>query len=206
VLEVSALACERGERRLFSDLGFTLPARSLLEVRGPNGSGKTTLLRALCGLFVPAAGRIAWNGEEIHALGEEYRGRVAYLGHLNAVKDDLNAAENARYGARLAGLPAGSAAVAAALTDFGLLGCRHLPCRALSQGQRRRVALARLQLAAGRPLWILDEPFSALDADAVRSTQALLESHLERGGMIALTTHQDVPLRARSTYRVELGA
>jgi heme exporter protein A len=189
---------------LFSDLSFTLPPYTLLEVRGANGSGKTTLLRSLCGLFAPAAGRVAWDGADIRTLGEEYRARVAYLGHLNAVKDELSAAENVQHSARLAGLPASGEAVLAALGMFGLDSYRDLPCHALSQGQRRRVALARLQLAAARPLWILDEPFNALDAAAVQLTRTLLESHLERGGMIVLTTHQDMPLRARSTQRIEL--
>ena len=153
---------------------------------------------------MPTAGRIAWNGADIRALGEEFRACLAYLGHLNAVKAELNAAENVRYAARLAGLPADDHAVVAALTRFGLEAYRALPCHALSQGQRRRVALARLQLSSARPLWILDEPFSALDSDALHTTQEVLESHLERGGMIVLTTHQDVPLRASSVRRIEL--
>ena len=154
---------------------------------------------------MPSAGRIAWQGTDIRALGEEFRARLAYLGHLNAVKGELDAVENVLYAARVAGLPADENAVIAALTKFGLDAYRGLPCQALSQGQRRRVALARLQLSSARPLWILDEPFSALDADALRVTQELLESHLERGGMMVLTTHQAVPLGASSVRRIELG-
>ena len=189
---------------MFSDLAFRLEHGSLLEVRGTNGSGKSTLLRALCGLFVPASGRIAWNGTDIRSLGEEYRACIVYVGHLNAVKDELNARENVQYAARLAGLPAPETDVLRALQGFGLEACQRLPCSALSQGQRRRVALARLSLASARPLWILDEPFSALDAEAQRITQSLLDAHLDAGGMIVATTHQDIAVGARSAQRIEL--
>ncbi len=206
VLSVRALECVRGERRLFADIGFELMPQTLLEVRGANGSGKTTLLRAVCGLFTPTAGAIAWAGADIRALGAQYHAHIAYLGHLNAVKDELTAVENVLYAACAAGLPAGGDDALGALRAFGLETFHALPCKALSQGQRRRVALARLQLSRERALWILDEPFNALDAAAVQITQSLLESHLEHGGMVILTTHQDVPLRARSIQRIELSA
>jgi len=204
MLEAINLECVRGERRLFTNLGFRLTPHMLLEVRGANGSGKTSLLRMLCGLLFTAAGKITWNGTEIGVLNEEYRAQIAYLGHLSAVKDELSALENLLFAARLAATSGDTAEVAAALRWFGLEDFRHQPCKTLSQGQRRRVALARLRLAAGRPLWILDEPFTALDTSAVQLVQSLLESHLRAGGMAVLTTHQEVPVAAHSTQRIEL--
>jgi heme exporter protein A len=206
VLSASALECVRGERRLFTGVGFELAPRTLLEVRGANGSGKTTLLRTLCGLLAPAAGKITWDARPIAALREEYHARIVYLGHLTAVKDELTALENLRFAARLAAMPSDAGAAANALDSFGLGNFRHQPCKTLSQGQRRRVALARLRLAAARPLWILDEPFTALDAAAVQLVRSLIESHLAAGGMVVLTTHQEVQVTAHSRARVELGA
>jgi heme exporter protein A len=204
VLSVSALECVRGERRLFSDLNFDLPARTLLEVRGANGSGKTSLLRLLCGLLAPAMGSIAWDQTDIRGAREAYNAQLVYIGHLNAVKDELSALENLCYSAHIAGYPAASEDVDVALRRFGLENCERLPCKALSQGQRRRVALARLVLSSRRALWLLDEPFTALDTNALSITRSLIESHLSEGGMVVLTTHQDVPIRAPLTQRIEL--
>ncbi len=204
MLSATALECVRGERSLFTDLSFTLKPHSLLEVRGPNGSGKTSLLRMLCGLLPPASGSITWNGSNIYADRDEYNARLAYIGHLNGVKDELSASENLRYAARVAGLPYDIESITGALHAYGLEGFNDLPCKSLSQGQRRRVALARLHLSAVRPLWILDEPLNALDTGAVQTTRALLESHVERGGMVVLSTHQDLPLRAQNVQRMEL--
>ena len=205
VLSVNALACVRGERRLFADLSFTLAPHTLLAVRGANGSGKTSLLRMLCGLLSPAAGSIAWNGNDIHSAREEYCAQIAYIGHLNGVKDDLSGLENLRFAARTAGIVASAASVDAALRELGLAGFQRLPCKTLSQGQRRRVALARLCLSASRPLWVLDEPFTALDTAALALTQGLIESHLQQGGMVILTTHQEAAITAPSTQLIELG-
>lgn len=204
MLSVSALECVRGERRLFADLGFTLTPHTLLEVRGANGSGKTSLLRILCGLLTPVAGSISWNNSDIHSARDEYSAQLAYIGHLNGIKDELSASENLRYAAGIAGVPINAESIAAALCQYGLEDFQHLPCKSLSQGQRRRVALARLHLSAVRPLWILDEPFNALDTAATQTTQELLESHIERGGIVVLSTHQDVQLRARATQRIVL--
>ena len=205
MLSVHALECVRGERRLFANLGFTLTPHMLLAVRGANGSGKTSLLRMLCGLLAPAAGSITWNGRDIHSSREEYCAQIAYIGHLNGVKDDLSALENLRFAARTAGLPDNAGGAEAALRQLGLDGFQHQPCKTLSQGQRRRVSLARLCLSATRPLWVLDEPFTALDANAFALTRALLESHLQQGGMAVLTTHQDAAITAQSMQRIELG-
>src|SRR5262245_36198556 len=139
-LRASGLECRRGGRRLFSHLSFDLAAGTLLQVQGANGSGKTSLLRIVCGLSAPDAGELAWNGRGIRELGEEYPARIAYVGHLNALKDELTPTENLRYAARIAGLAATPAAVEDALSAFGLGGVRPA-CRLLSQGQRRRAAL-----------------------------------------------------------------
>ena len=205
MLAITQLECVRGERRLFTDLSFEAAPHTLLEVRGPNGSGKTSLLRNLCGLLPPAAGAIRWRGNDIHAFDDEYRAQLAYLGHLSGVKDELTAVENLRLSARAGGLPAAPDAIDAALQKLGVRDFRHLPCKALSQGQRRRVALARLCLSAARALWILDEPFTALDTAALAVIKELIEAHLERGGIVVLTTHQEVAIAARATRRVELG-
>jgi len=204
MLAITQLECVRGERRLFTGLDFEAAPHTLLEVRGPNGSGKTSLLRNLCGLLPPAAGTIRWCGNDIHAFADDYRSHFAYLGHLSGVKDELTAVENLRFAARASGLPAEPDAIDAALGKLGVHEFRHLPCKALSQGQRRRVALARLCLSAERALWILDEPFTALDTAALAVVRQLVEAHLERGGIVVLTTHQEVAIAARATQRVEL--
>ena len=206
MLKASSLQCVRGGRTLFSDLDFRLAPGSLLELRGANGSGKTSLLRMLCGLLAPSAGDITWGGADIGAVREEYCAQIAYVGHLNGVKDELTALENVLLAARASGLNVDADGADAALATLGLNGFAHAPCRTLSQGQRRRVALARLCLSAQRPLWILDEPYAALDTAATRVMHALLTAHLERGGMAALSVHQDVEIAASAVWRIELSS
>jgi heme exporter protein A len=205
VLTAHNLECVRGERRLFTALNFTVQPGTLLAVRGVNGSGKTSLLRMMCGLLAPAAGTLSWKQQEIGDAGEEYRSQLIYLGHLNGLKDELDATENLRLSLRVAGVAVDEAQAMAALEWSGLRERRHQPCGTLSQGQRRRVALARLKLSQSRPLWILDEPFTALDVASVERTRDLIVTHLAAGGMVALTTHQDVPINAPITLPVELG-
>ena len=203
-LHASGLQCVRGDRRVFDGIGFDLANGGLLRVRGPNGSGKTSLLRMVCGLLQPAAGNIEWNGRGIDALGEEYYRDLAYIGHLNAVKDELKAGENLRFCARLAGVPATEALIDATLREFAFDGLEHLPCKFLSQGQKRRLALARLRLSATRAVWVLDEPFAALDAAGIEAVRLVVEEHLERGGLVLLTTHQEVAVAARDIQSIEL--
>ena len=205
MLETSRLECVRGERRLFADLSFSLGRGTLLEVRGRNGSGKTSLLRMLCGLLPPSAGQVRWNGTDIRQSREEFGAQLAYIGHLNGIKDDLTAVENLLHAASIAGITTDAGEVHAVLSRAGLDGCQHSPSRTLSQGQRRRIALARLHLAAKQSLWVLDEPFNALDVDALALMQTLLAAHLDRGGMVILTTHQEVAIAAGATQRIELG-
>jgi heme exporter protein A len=204
MLDVVNLECRRGDRRLFSDLSFSLPRGTLLHVRGRNGSGKTTLLRALCGLLARETGEILWRGEDISSLGDDYRRDMLYFGHLNGIKSDLNGIENLRVATTLDGDPVVEDDLWDALAQMGLAGFEDLPTKVLSQGQKKRVALARLVLS-GAPLWILDEPFSALDLDAVDLLGGLIAEHVAAGGLAVLTTHQDVPLTSGQIQRLHLG-
>jgi heme exporter protein A len=204
MLEVRDLACRRGNRRLFAGLSFDLQSGSLLHVRGRNGSGKTTLLRALCGLLQPDGGEIRWKGEDCRLLGDDYHADLVYFGHLNGVKSELTGMENLRVSAVLDGDQADDPRLCSALGRMGLAGVEDLPTKLLSQGQKKRVALARL-LVSNVPLWIMDEPFTALDPDAVDLLQELIAEHLSEEGMVVLTTHQEVPLTSGRAQRLDLG-
>jgi heme exporter protein A len=190
-LEGRALACSRGPVRLFRDVSFGASAGEWIAVRGPNGSGKTTLLRCVAGLTRPDSGDVMREGA------------VVYGGHLAGLKDDLTAEENLRSALALRGLAAPEAEVQGALGEVGLAKRRHLPARRLSAGQRRRIGLARLMLDPS-PIWILDEPLTALDDDGQRLFTALLERHLSRGGIGLLAMHHD--LQARPAHILRMGA
>ncbi len=205
MLETIALECTRGERQLFTGLSARVEAGTCLHVAGENGAGKTSLLRILCGLLVPTAGAVHWGGHDIRKLREEYWQLLSYVGHLNGVKDDLTALENVRFAAALAGHPAEEAGARQALASVGLAGFELSQARFLSQGQRRRIALARLFLAQDARLWILDEPFTALDVRGVVALSTLIGEQLQRGGIVVLTTHQEVPLPGR-VQRLDLTA
>ncbi len=194
-LQTRALAGERGDRRLFQGLDLQLPAGSVTWLRGRNGRGKTTLLRILAGLSSPAEGEVLIQGRTLQALGAEGRHLWAYVGHQNALKDDLTVTEALQFLARLHGLPADAAALKAALQCLGMGHRQQAAVRTLSQGQRRRVALARLVLSARAPLWLLDEPYDALDADGIQALNSVLEDHAARGGAVLLTSHQALSLR-----------
>ena len=189
MLEVSNLACSRGDHRLFSGLSFALHPGQIMQVQGENGSGKTSLLRTLCGFLMPDEGTITWRGENTRDLDEDYHAEMLYLGHLNAIKDELSALENLRISAGLSGIELDEKEAIAALRHMGLRGRERLPTKVLSQGQRRRVALARLLVSDAR-LWILDEPLTALDVGAVAQIQELIAEHLAQQGMVIFTTHQ----------------
>ena len=209
-LATRALACRRGERLLFSGLDVDLAAGEVLWVRGANGRGKTSLLRLLTGLAAPAGGEIRWAGRPLRAAGADYRSRLLYIGHANGLKDDLSALESLRFLARIHGRPADDAALVAALASLGLASRRAAPVRSLSQGQRRRVALARLalDLAADEAtsLWILDEPYDALDADGIATLNRLLAAQAARGGSVVLTSHLPMSLSAPVPTVLQLDA
>ncbi len=197
MLETIDLECTRGERLLFSSLALRVEPGVCLHVAGENGAGKTSLLRILCGLLSPTVGQVHWGGADIRKLREDYWQLLSYVGHLNGVKDDLTALENVRFAAALAGHPTEAAGARHALGEVGLAGFETAQARFLSQGQRRRIALARLFLAREAKLWILDEPFTALDVRGVAALSTLIGEQLDRGGIVVLTTHQEVPLPGR---------
>ena len=203
MLEVSRLECVRGERTLFVDVNFRLDGGELLYLQGKNGSGKTSLLRILCGLAHAASGEIRWRGELVGKLGEDYRRELCYLGHYNAIKEELTPLENLLASAKLADEILDEGAALDALELVGLAGREDLACRYLSQGQKRRVALARL-VNERRALWILDEPYVALDAAAIDLVAGLIGAHLQRGGLTVLTTHQIVQVKAAAVRELVL--
>lgn len=191
MLNVSGLACSRGERRLFSDVGFSLVAGEWLHVQGENGAGKTSLMRLLVGLSPADAGEIRWR--DAPTPSTEFRRDLIYLGHHAAVKEDLTPLENLRLAAALDGITLDERAAMAALIRLGLRGREELPVRVLSAGQKRRVLLARL-LTRPAVLWVLDEAFNALDVAAVKLLGELIAEHLAVGGMAVLTSHQPLPV------------
>jgi heme exporter protein A len=190
VLQAVGLACERAERLLFEGLSFGVAAGQCLHVAGDNGAGKTSLLRILCGMLAPSAGQVRWRGRPIREARDEYGSDLRYVGHLNGVKDDLTAAENLRMWAAMAAQPQDAAQVSSALQRFAIERFAAVPCGRLSQGQKRRVGLARLLLGRAAGVWILDEPFVALDPGGVATLNALIEQRVRSGGIVVLTTHQ----------------
>jgi len=187
-LELVDVACRRGERLLFAGLSATLAAGELAWLRGSNGRGKTSLLRLVAGLAAPEHGQVLWDGAPTRR-NEHFDQALVYIAHANALKDDLTAQESLAFLARVHGRDAGAPALRAALARLGLAGRERTPVRSLSQGLRRRVALARLALETGPSLWVLDEPFDALDVAGTATLHALLAAHRARGGSVLLTSH-----------------
>lgn len=204
MLFANDLACERGERLLFKNLGFELGEGEALLVRGGNGHGKTSLLRILCGLSQPAAGEVRWRGQPISSEHELYCREMAYVGHVNGIKDDLTPLENLRLAAALDGRDLDLPVAVAALEQVGLSRCMDFPARGLSFGQRRRVALAGL-MTAGALLWILDEPLTGLDVHGVAMVEKLIRDHVVAGGMAIMTTHQPLALDGVSPKSISVG-
>ena len=202
-LSATNLAVVRGERMLFDKLNFTLRNGGVIYLQGANGSGKTTLLRTLCGLSQPYAGNIDWNGESIASLAEEYSKHLLYVGHLPGIKEDLTALENLQFSLAMLGTEVTNNKATEVLSMLGLAKGLNLQTRMLSQGQKRRVVLARLWLQ-DLPLWILDEPFTALDAAATDLLKQKIESFANAGGMVMMTSHQDFSLNVPDFLQLKL--
>jgi heme exporter protein A len=195
------LLCVRGERRVFAGLDFAVAPGGLLVLTGPNGSGKSSLLRVMAGLLRPAGGALYWDGVPVADDPEAQAARLHYLGHLDAVKPVLTAAENLAFWAALHGT--GAAEVAAALAAFDLTALAEVPGRMLSAGQKRRVALARL-LVAPSQIWLLDEPTVGLDTASLARLSAAIAEHRGDGGRAIVATH--APLEAQDSETLDLGA
>ena len=206
LLQATALEGQRGERVLFRGLELTLACADVVWLRGRNGRGKTTLLRLLAGLATPAAGEIRFGGVALKAAKAEWRRELIYIGHANALKDDLSATEALAFLAGLRGVVPSAADLRAALARLGVDERARAPVRTLSQGQRRRVALARLALPAAPRVWLLDEPYDALDVHGVATLDALLAEHAASGGATLLTSHQALTLAQPQPRTFDLDA
>jgi heme exporter protein A len=199
---VSNLSCSRGDRRLFSGVSFSLQPGQWLHLEGNNGVGKTSLLRLVCGLSALEEGEIHWQDQAVGKDPQAFRADLAYLGHQLALKDELSPLENLRIDAAIAGRQLTLPDALQALAQMGLRGRENLPVRVLSQGQKRRTALARLVVSSAK-LWVLDEPFVALDTAAQNALSQVLNGHLAKQGMVLLTSHQAVSLGGQGfSYRL----
>ncbi len=204
MLEALDLSGQRGSTRLFTGLSFRVDTGTALVVTGPNGTGKTTLLRILAGLTAPASGEVRWRGTRIEPFAQSVRNAVVYAGHLPALKDELSAEENLTALAALAEVPCTTDQIQEALGEVTLARQRSLGARVLSAGQRRRIGLARLRLVR-RPLWVLDEPATALDAPGVAMLASLVRRHLEAGGIAVAATHLPLGLDPSRVQSLVLG-
>ena len=189
MLSVQQLACERGRKRLFSDLNFQVQAGQCMHVQGANGAGKTSLLRIVCGLAEAPHGAIHWRGQDTRLDPGAWRAELVYLGHTPGLKDELSAAENLRFQSQIDGCALSDAQIDGALQRVGLGRQQQVPLRRFSQGQKRRAALARL-IARPLALWVLDEPLAALDQPAQQLVAQLLAGHVQAGGLALVTSHQ----------------
>ena len=193
MLSARGLSCIRGERRLFSNVDLVVNDGEWVHVKGQNGVGKTSLLRILVGLAQPDQGEIFWNNQPISTSKAQYHDNLLYQGHYACIKDELSALENLKFAAALDGVVLDPVQAALTLRRFGLRGREDLAVRHLSAGQKRRVGMARL-LSRPAKLWVLDEPFTALDTAAVDMLSEILSEHVRDGGMVVLTSHQPVPM------------
>ena len=193
-LRLESITCVRGDRTLFEELNLEIKPGSILRISGDNGSGKSSLLRILCGLLTPHAGKVFWGSDPITEDRDQFHGELIYLGHIPALKADFSAIENLMSLALLGGQSISNEEAMNALREAGLDRQAHRFIRTLSQGQKQRIALSRLLLPQPKSIWILDEPFNALDRDANRALQNLLINHVNCGGIVALSSHQDLQI------------
>ena len=203
MLVAQDLAAQRGDALLFEGLDFALRPGAALFVSGPNGSGKTTLLRIVAALTRALRGKLTWDGAEIEPFAPAMRAAALFVGHASALKEELSAEENLASLVALHGASADAQAIERALESWSLARQRSLPARVLSQGQRRRIGLARLRLVA-RPLWVLDEPLTALDAAGVDTLRDALGEHLAHGGMALIASHQAFEPRSGVVHSIRL--
>lgn len=202
MLHCNKLTCVREERILFKDLSFTVKAGQIVQIAGVNGAGKTTLFRSLAGLSAAYSGDVFWQGRAISADRESFCRQLLYIGHKTAIKPELTALENLQYFQKMHSSHA-QLNIWDVLAKVGLAGYEDICCSQLSAGQQRRVALARLWLN-NCVLWVLDEPFSALDEAGVASLEALFIKHAANGGMVLLTSHQDLALTPSLLTKITL--
>lgn len=201
-LEIEQLACQRGDKILFTDLNLTFKSGDFVQIEGHNGIGKTSLLRIIAGLASPLHGKVRWNSEEIFDQRETFHYDLLYLGHQSGIKPELTAWENLKFLQRISHSVQGDEIVWQALEQVGLLGREDLPASQLSAGQQKRIALARLWLSQA-PLWILDEPFNAIDKNGVQVLTRHFEQHAAQGGIVILTSHQEVPSERLHKVRLD---
>ena len=202
LLAATNLHLWRGERHVLRGVSFAIGAGEALHVTGPNGVGKTSLLRVVCGLLQPEEGEVLWDGASTSDANSEYLEALAYLAHDTALKGDLTASENLHFSVGLK-RNVSPEQIAAIFVELGVADCADLPCRVLSAGQRRRVALCRVLLSAAR-LWVLDEPFTNLDDASTAQISDTLARHLADGGLALIAAHQGLTLRSGNVKRLEL--
>lgn len=194
----------RDDRPLFENLSFTLNAGRVQQIAGANGSGKTTLLRIMCGLILADEGDVEFNGQDIRAARLEFQEQLAYLGHLHGIKEELTVLENLNFMQKLFAGQGSNHDLLALLDTVGLAGFEYSPARTLSAGQRRRLGIARV-LLSDAAIWVMDEPYTAMDREGITMVEALISAHCERGGIALLTSHQSMALSGLSETPVQLG-
>ncbi|MBB1293617.1 MAG: heme exporter protein A [Pseudoalteromonas rhizosphaerae] len=202
MLHIKSVTCIKQERCLFADLNFSLKSGQIMQLAGPNGAGKTSLLRIIAGFSAPDEGQVMWQGESIAKNYDEFARQLLFIGHKTGVNSQLSAIENLRFWLQIQGYNT-EQDLYSLLAKIGLVGLEDVPVRTLSAGQQRRVALIRLWLNDAK-LWVLDEPFTALDKSGVAFLQQRFLAHLEQGGAILLTTHQDLTTHFNELQTVTL--
>ncbi len=201
-LEVIQLSCQRGNRILFNNLDYCWKSGDFVQIEGHNGIGKTSLLRILVGLAQPLSGQIFWNNGEIKKNREEYHHNLLYLGHLTGIKQELTAWENLQFYQKVTDCKQGDDILWDILQKVGLFGREDIIASQLSSGQQKRITLARLWLS-NAPLWILDEPFNAIDKQGIQVLTQLFEQHTQQGGIVILTSHQEIPSEKLTILQLE---